>query len=220
MKWTVWVTMGCGLTLAGCRQEQPPARQRATPTVGRVAEGRAGPREEGPYRVTEEKLEGFIRYQKALLGVHEALLKDLERVGVKADGGGLDGAVSASMRVLEGRARAEEQARQEAGLTEEDVRELDRVVSAVINKRSLGTLVDASAAIKQWGRMRLSVPEEQRAGIDETLADLQEQQEEIQGLAEERRRFGDANIDMVLTREQELIRNQEAYLQKLTGGKR
>lgn len=212
----------CALA-AGCKKspatQGPPAGAPAAPKPGgKPAEQAANP---GRYTLSKDKLDGYVKYQQALIGIYDTLLKELEKVPPPpADGGRPNAAeMNASMRILQNRAKAEEQARKDAGLSAEDVHEIEPVVTAVINKRSMARLFDAEAAIKQWEQMRKSVSESQRAEIDRTIADMKKQQEETEKLTEERKQYGDANVDLVLTREEELIKNQNAYLQRLSGRK-
>src|SRR5206468_2004233 len=115
-----------------------------------------------------------------------------------------------AMRILESKAKAEELARSKAGLSERDAREIERMVVAVVNKRDMGRQFDPTTAIKQWEAMREKVPAEQRVEIDKSINDFKQQQEAVTRLLDERQEFGDANVDLLLTREEELTASYRA----------
>jgi len=227
-------TFACLATLgvlgsAACSGEKAPAAavQASKPAPSRPAPrttptpDAAGANPEGAYVLTKEKLDAYVRYQKALIGIYDGLLTALEKLpatALKPDAGrGAVAGANAAMRVLEGKARAEEQARTETGLSERDAREIERMVMAIVNKRNMGRSFDPTTAIKQWEAMREKVPADQRAELDKSINDLKEQQAELVKLSEERQQFGDANVDLILSREDELTQNYNAYLAKLTG---
>jgi hypothetical protein len=170
--------------------------------------------------LTPEKLDAYVRYQKALVGIYDTLLADLDKLPPPPAKPGQKGSVAsanAAMKMLEGKAKAEEKARTEAGLEERDAREIERMVTAILNKRHVGRTFDPTSAIKQWEAMREKVAPEQRAEFDKSIQELKAQQQEVLQLTEERAQFGDGNVDLILTREGELWASYNAYLAKLTG---
>jgi len=176
---------------------------------------------EGPYVLTRDTLDAYVRYQRAVLVIQDSLLTALSKLpatALKPDAGRASSqSAKAALRVLEAKARAEEQARLEAGLSERDAQEIERMVMAIINKRNLGRSFDPTTAINQWEAMRGKLPPAQRTELDHSVDDLKAQQAETSRLSEERRQFGDANVDLLLSREEELTRQYNAYLEKLTG---
>jgi hypothetical protein len=59
---------------------------------------------------------------------------------------------------------------------------------------------------------RNSVAPERRAALDATLDALREDEARVERLADEREAWGDANVDLLLTREKELVRLYEAQV--------
>lgn len=216
-----------GALVGGCKGEKP-AQKAPEKTAERGSTGEPGhaapgtsPADVGTYVLTQEKLDAYVRYQKALITVYDGLLKGLDRLpAAKPDAGRASGILGSNeaLRLLESKAKAEEKARAEAGLSERDAREIERMVMAIINKRNMGRSFDPTGAIKQWEAMRDKLSPEQRAELDKSINDLKAQQEEIVRLTEERKQFGDTNVDLILTREDELTQNYNAYMTRLSGG--
>jgi hypothetical protein len=120
--------------------------------------------------------------------------------------------VNAAMKLIESKAKAEEQARKEARLTEEDVNGLAEVVTAVISQRQLAQALQTEEELKKLEEMAAKLTPEQREELEPQLAAMRERNEELQKLAEVRRTYGDANVDLVLTREADLAKNYQDML--------
>jgi hypothetical protein len=75
-----------------------------------------------------------------------------------------------------------------------------------VRPMGLGKLSDDLAAARN------SLPPDSRAAVDATLETLKEDEARIERLADEREAWGDANVDLLLTREKELVRLYEARL--------
>jgi hypothetical protein len=225
MKQSIVLALMAAGTLAGSgcsREPRTPARTSAG-KVGSASQVSGRPEaadgSEEAYILSQERLDNYIQYQKALIGIYDGLLKDLENLPAKGGGSRAASAANANgaMRVLESKARAEEKARSDAHLSERDTRQIEQMVMAVLHKRGMARSFDPSAAIKQWESMRDALPADQRADLDRSIGELKQQQEEAMRLTEERRQFGDANVDLILSREDELTRGYEAYVNRLTG---
>jgi hypothetical protein len=59
---------------------------------------------------------------------------------------------------------------------------------------------------------RNSLPPDRRTAVDATLATLQEDEARLENLTDEREAWGDANVDLLLSREKDLVRLFEAQL--------
>jgi hypothetical protein len=59
---------------------------------------------------------------------------------------------------------------------------------------------------------RNSLPPDRRAAVDSTLTALREDEARVERLADEREAWGDANVDLLLTREKELVGLYEAQV--------
>jgi hypothetical protein len=220
MRRSLWVLCGV-LGLSGCKQEEAaPARpEAARPAPASPEAEQAAVEEEvggefGPeaYTVTQEKLDAYVGYQRKLLEAYESLQKDLAKV--KRDGGRGEGLaeVNATMKFIEGKAKAEEEARQEAGLSEEDVNGIAHVVTDVISQRQLTQALQFDEELKKLEEMQAKLTPEQREELAPQLAAMRERLEDLQSLTEARSTYGDANVDRVLTREEELTKNYQDML--------
>jgi hypothetical protein len=164
--------------------------------------------------VTKEKLDAYVGYQRKLLEAYEALLRDMAKVqGRMLDGGGdMLADMNAAMKLIESKAKAEEAARKEAGLTEEDVNGLAEVVTAVIGQRQLAQALQTEEELTKLEEMAAKLTPAQREELEPQLAAMRERTEELQKLVEVRRTFGDATVEVVLTREADLTKNYQDML--------
>lgn len=217
--WVLCVVLG----LSACKKEKAPSAPRpqeaAQPSHAphedeqAQEEGDAGA-EFGPttYALTKEKLDAYVGYQRKLLEAYESLLKDLAKVKLDAGKGDSLAEVNATMKLIEGKAKAEEAARKEAGLTEEDVNGIAEVVTAVISQRQLTAAVKTDEELKKLEEMQAKLTPEQREELAPQLAAMRERTEDLQKLTEARRTYGDTNVDLVLTREADLTKNYQDML--------
>ncbi len=224
MRRSLWV-LCMALGICACKRDKEaqasPSSQAARPSVAsseskQAEEGLEPGAEYGPsaYVVTKPKLEAYVGYQRRLLEAYEALLRDMAKVHgrLKEGEGEMVADVNAAMKLIESKAKAEEQARKEAGLTEEDVNGLAEVVTAVISQRQLAQALQTEEELKKLEEMAAKLTPEQREELEPQLAAMRERNEELQKLTEVRRTYGDANVDLVLTRETELAKNYQDML--------
>lgn len=222
MRRSLWV-LCVALGFSACKKEKaesaPAAPQAARPSPAPSQDEQADEEEPseaelapGPYPLTKEKLDAYVGYQRKLLDAYETLLKDL--VQTKRDAGKGDdlAEVNATMKLIEGKARAEEAARKEAGLSEVDVNGIADIVTAVISQRQLTQAFHIDEELKKLEEMQAKLRPEQREELAPQLAAMRERTEELQKLTEVRRTYGDANVDLVLTREEDLAKNYQDML--------
>jgi hypothetical protein len=217
--WVLCVVLG----FSACKKEKAESVPRA-PEADRPSTASHGdeqaPNDEGAgaefgphaYTVTKEKLDAYVGYQRKLLEAYESLLRDMAKVKLDAGKGDSLAEVNATMKLIEGKAKAEEQARKEAGLTEEDVNGLAEVVTAVIGQRQLTQALKIDEELKKLEEMQAKLRPEQREELAPQLAAMRERNEDLQKLSEVRRTYGDANVDLVLTREEDLTKNYQDML--------
>ena len=224
MRRSLWV-LCAALAFSGCKKEKAeevrPASEAARPSPasseGKQAEEEleAGA-EFGPsaYGVTKEKLDAYVGYQRKLLEAYEALLRDMAKVqGRMLDGGGdMLADMNAAMKLIESKAKAEEAARKEARLSEEDVNGIAEVVTAVIGQRQLAQALQTEEELTKLEELAAKLTPAQREELEPQLAAMRERNEELQKLVEVRRTYGDANVDVVLTREADLTKNYQDML--------
>jgi hypothetical protein len=212
---------------SGCSRGAGPAERSAVPFEGATEQhsGEAASRPGNPLRaggagdegaeetsgtsLTPRALDAFIGYQARLLALQTTFLEELG-----AEDGG------AAVVALRRHARAEEALRLEAGLTETEVEEIERLVSDVLSARAragaLGgrTGDPTSGDGGQWELDALSerLSTEQREELAQALESIRARQQEAAALGPERSRYGDAAVELVLGREEALWRNHELAL--------
>ncbi|WP_164000152.1 hypothetical protein [Pyxidicoccus caerfyrddinensis] len=211
------------LAFSACKKEEaaprPAPGEAAEPATGAPVEGAA---EVGPYTVTKEKLDAYVGYQRRMLEVYGSLLKGLHGLGALVDAGTPEAMASAraGLKVVEAKARSEAEARQQAGLSENDVNGIAEVVTAVISQRQLGRTLQYEEELKKLEALQAKLPPEQQEGLAAQVASMRRQVEAFEKLADARRDYGDANVDVVLTREDDLMKNYQEMLRVFTGTRR
>lgn len=221
MRRSLWV-LCLALGFSACKKEKTEpvepspeaARPSAAPSQGERASAEEPPAEAepGPYPVTKEKLDAYVGYQRKLLEAYDTLLKDLAQAKRDAKKGDELAEVNATMKLIEGKARAEEAARKEAGLSEEDVNGIADVVTAVIGQRQMIQALQMDEELKKLEEMQEKLTPEQREELAPQVAAMRERVEELQKLSEVRNTYGDANVELVLTREEDLAKNYQDML--------
>jgi DNA gyrase/topoisomerase IV subunit A len=224
MRRSLWV-LCAALAFSACKKEKAdaasPSTEAAWPSPASSEDKQAHEAPEpgaepapGSYVVKKEKLDAYVGYQRKLLEAYEALLRDMARVQGRMLDGGTEmlADVNAAMKLIESKAKAEEAARKEAGLSEEDVNGIAEVVTAVIGQRQLAQALQTEEELKKLEEMQAKLTPEQREELEPQLAAMRERNEELQKLVEVRRTYGDANVDTVLTREADLAKNYQDML--------
>ncbi|WP_141589140.1 hypothetical protein [Myxococcus sp. AB056] len=216
--WGLWVLVA----FSACKKPEdasgPPAG-----AVGEQAPGASGGVvEAGPYTVTKEKLDAYVGYQRRMLEVYGSLMKGLQNLGALVDAGTPEAMAAAreGLKVVEAKAKAEAEARREAQLSEADVNGIAEVVTAVVSQRQLGRTLQYEEELKKLEALQAKLPPEQQQGMAPQVASMRAQVEAFQTLADARRDYGDANIDVVLTREEDLIQNYQEMIRVFTGTRR
>jgi hypothetical protein len=212
------------LTFSACKKQEPPSEPAAGEAAGawdggpEAGEGGAP----GSYQVTKAKLDAYVGYQRRMLEVYGSLLKGLEGVGALVDAGTPEAkaAARAGLKLVEAKAKAEADARAEAGLSEDDINGIAEVVTAVISQRQLGRTLGYEEELKKLEALQERLPPEQRTELAEQVASMRQQVESFEKLAGVRRDHGDANVDVVLTREEDLMKNYQEMLRVFTGTRR
>jgi len=157
----------------------------------------------------------YVRYQRAMVDVYDALFRELEKLGKNVDGG--PSGIPPQVRVVEAKALAEEKARQEAGLSEGELGWIEPLVMDVLNARALARSLDPQGQIAELEAMRDQLTGDAREGLEQTILDLREEQEEAVRLTGVREKYGDANVEQVLRQEAALFENYELWLKKISG---
>lgn len=156
------------------------------------------------------KLDGFVRYQRQLAPLYAQLAREIDALARGGDGGESLEAMGLTPEVLARRAEQEQRVRAECGLAERDVLELGAITREIISRRSVARALAAGDELAQLSRIDATrLPPDQQAALKKTLAELKAKQEAAADLSAQRERFGGANVDRVLTRENELIESWE-----------
>lgn len=190
--------------ICACRDKPVPAAADAAP-AGQAASGPAG------WALSPPMLEGYLRYQRTLLVQAGKLQPPRWDGGLK----------SFEEPSVEQKASLDERARLEAGLTVEDVLKIEAMLSKVSARRMTARLMHMD---EQMPAAPVLDPDDPSRGADlekalKTQANLKKL---VQDLPDEREAFGTANIDVLLRREDELLKNWGLMMQvpELAQGKR
>ncbi|MCK8497457.1 MULTISPECIES: hypothetical protein [Myxococcus] len=223
MRKALWVLAGA-LALSGCKKdgaagsEAPGVEDAGAAGLDALEAAEAG----AAYVVTPEKLTAYVAYQRRMLDVYGSQVKGLQGLGVLVDAGTPEAMaeVRAGLKVVEAKAKAEAEARASAGLSVADINGLAQVVTAVIGQRQLGRTLQYEDELRKLEELQQKLPPEQREELAAQVASMRRQVESFQKLTDVRREYGDANVDVVLTREDELMKNYQEMLRVFTGTRR
>jgi len=101
-------------------------------------------------------------------------------------------------------AEAEERARKENGLSSRELKAIDQMVREIIGKRVHAGGLFREDTLQRLEEMKAKLPPERRHDAEESIAQLKREQDEFSRLSEERKKYGDENVDAILARESEL----------------
>jgi hypothetical protein len=195
------------LMSAGCRvQPQPPARDDGGPAsvLGATADA-------GPYRLSAAKLDAFLVYKRVVLEGGEPSVNKLREL-LRAVDGGEPGAVEQAWEILRVQGAREAAARTQTGLSAAEVRAIEPMAADVAAARVFARPLGLGKLSEDLAAARNSLPQDKRAGVDATLATLREDEARLERLADEREAWGDANVDLLLSREKQLVVLYEAQV--------
>ncbi|QRN94647.1 hypothetical protein JRI60_36820 [Archangium violaceum] len=218
MRKLLWVLFAAG-TLAGCKKDPAPAPAREETGVAADKDSKEASAEDfqelddgKPYVLTQAKLDAYVGYQRKVLDAYAAMNKALQDAKARVDSGKDVADLSASMKAIESKAESESRARREAGLTELDVNRIGALVTDVITQRHMSAMLDLSGELKKLEEMRARLNPEQQKELAPQIDTMRKRVEETEKLVGVRKVHGDANVDLVLTREQELMLNYQDML--------
>ncbi|MCI0572683.1 MAG: hypothetical protein L0Y66_18165 [Myxococcaceae bacterium] len=213
-----WVVLGLGA--GACASPAPTAQDpRSTPdAAGEAVEAQRAT----PPELTAAKLGAYLRYQRLRLEVDASLAREVSAVASRLEAGGAEGKRAArhAMRVLEAKAEAEERAREQTGLAREEVHHFGELVAAVLQPRVLARTLSLDDSIRTLEEQGARLQGDKGAELEAQLVPLRAQAEALRKMAAERQRYGDATVDLVLTREADLLQNHDAQLARLAGPSR
>jgi hypothetical protein len=218
-----WV-LALAVSFTACKKEWAPAPGEAKEQLAARLAGdqkpteAAGPEASGPYTITDEKLEAYVGYQRRMLKVYETVQKDMQGLEARAFKEGAPEVARARLKLIETKAKAEEEARREARLTEDDINGIAEVVTAVIAQRQLARQMGFDEELQKLEALQAKLTPEQQQDLAPQVAEMRKRSQEFEGLAELRRAFGEANVERVLAREQQLTQGYQDMLKAFSGG--
>jgi hypothetical protein len=221
MRKLLWVLFAVG-TLAACKKEAAPeAGQKeggsATQAGGSAAGAPEDAAEGKPYALTQQKLDAYVGYQRRMLDVYAATLSPPAVKAVRAGTPSDTQALAESMKRIESKAQKEAEARREANLSEEDVNRIGALVTDVIGERHLAAMMDLGGELQKLEATRAKLSPEQQQEMDPEIEALRKQVQKMEKLEALRATHGNANVDLVLTREKDLLKNYQDMLRAFGG---
>lgn len=214
-----WV-LAVAVVFSACKKEgafEPTSGEGADAAAARLA-GEVQPSDEsGPYAIRAEKLEAYVGYQRRMLKVYENVQKELQAVDARILKDGSPEAAKGRLKVIEAKAKAEEDARHEAGLSVDDVNGIAEVVTAVISQRQLARQMGFDEELKKLEGLQARLAPEQQKELAPQVAEMRQRAQEFEGLAELRRTYGEENVNLVLAQEQALTQGYQDMLKAFSG---
>ena len=182
----------------GCRRTEPrqPAAE-AGPVVVVPAAPDAG------LQLSVGKLDAFLAYERLLRGEPAPSSREVRRLSQAVDGGAR--ALEEAYAGLNRRTERAQAARLDAGLTQAEVQALETLTAEVALARAGSGGPEMEEALRSLEAAKDQLPAEQRAGVERTVARLRAHQERSRTLSDVRAHWGDAAVDVVLTREQAVL---------------
>ena len=220
MRKLLWVLFAVG-TLAACKKEATPEadpKGASAPRAGAMSAGAPeNAAEDKPYVLTQEKVDAYVGYQRRMLDVYAATLSPPAIKNVRAGTPSDTQALAESMKRIESKAQKEAEARREARLSEEDVNRIGALVTDVIGERHLATMMDLGGELQKLEATRARLSPEQQKEMDPEIEALRKQVQKMEKLEALRAAHGDANVDLVLSREKDLLKNYQDMLRAFGG---
>jgi hypothetical protein len=168
-----------------------------------------------PYALDADKLERFLTYQHAATA---ASIEALRRIGsVGADSGTLTAFAAVGGSLSDQKERVDA-ARKASGLSEQDIHAISPMVNDLAAKFVVGSSFDTSSLIKTLEQQAEHAPAQSKAQMAHAIAEMKATQERQAKLTEERAKWGDANVDLLLSKKDELITQYKENLAVLGGG--
>jgi len=225
MRKLLWVLFVAG-SLGGCKKEAAPAP--AQEAAGAAADmcqpealGEDFVDDSKPYVLTQPKLDAYVGYQRKVLDAYAAMARELQAAKARLTAGtevpGKGPSLSESMKAIESKAESEARARREAGLSEEDVNRIGVLVTDVITQRHMAAMLDLAGELKKLEDMQAKLKPEQARELAPQVETMRKRVQETEKLVAVRKVHGDANVDLVLTREQDLMTNYQDMLRSFGG---
>jgi len=210
----------CGAVLVlasvGCRKESPAPPARPAMTSPRPSSAPASPPEPAtPYVLDAAKLDRYIDYQRRVIAASREALQNIAKVGADA---GTFSALSQTSGALKQQGNAVDAALKESGLSKEDVHAIEPMVSDVTAELMASETMNQMNIIKTLEDQMQRVPPEARAQMEKTVKQMKDEQDSRAKLSKERAKYGDANVDLLVSKKDALVQLFKDSLALLSGG--
>lgn len=199
------------MSLAGCKKDRPapppPAAQEEFPAApGEAAREPARADQMGTLaapkvKVTSALLDEYLAYRKRVAERGQTAVEKFK--DGKVDPGRRAEEFAVRMRAIE------EKARQEAGLSRDEVVATGQLVSEVFAQRQIWKLSGGDEVLEKARAKLASLPAAEQQEAKVRLAKNEQSFQEMKTAQAARRRFGDAAVDAVLEREDALWKVQQ-----------
>ncbi len=144
-----------------------------------------------PIQLTERKLSSYLAYQHRMLAIY---------------GRALDAGSPRAGSAVPKLAEAEEEARKQCGLERDELTAIGQMVREVIGKRIYGATTPGDDSIERMKALQAKVSAEHREELARSISQLEASRNDFARMTEERKRYGDPNVDLLLAHEAELVR--------------
>ena len=98
----------------------------------------------------------------------------------------------------------------------QDLEQLESIVTKVIGKRAFARQLADDQSLEMLENVKAKVPLHRQKELEQLVSWNRAQRDQALSLLQERKRYGDANVDLILTREGELLRIWDSELAQLT----
>jgi hypothetical protein len=170
---------------AGCAKQ---ANDVAPATADRLGDIPMGEAAAAPIQLTDNKLNAYLAYQRRMLAIY---------------GGALDAGSSSAIPKL---AEAEEEARKQSHLERAELTAIGEMVREVIGKRIYGAPTPGDNSLERMKALQTKMSGERREELARSISQLEASRNDFARMTEERKKYGDANVDLLLAHEAELAR--------------
>ncbi len=212
------LVFGAGVVLASvaCRKESPPPPVISATTRPRPSSAPVPPPEPAkPYVLDAAKLDRYIEYQRKVIAASRETLQNIAKIGADA---GTFSALSQSSGALQEQGNAVNAALKESGLSKEDVHAIEPMVNDVTAELMASETVNQMNIIKMLEDQMQHVPPDARAQMEKTVKQIKDEQEARAKLTKEREKYGDANVDLLVSKKDALLQLFKDSMRILGGG--
>jgi hypothetical protein len=167
-----------------------------------------------PYVLDGDKLDRYIKYHRTVIAASFDALRNIGQIG--PDAGtvttlvGVKGALGDQKDKMDA-------ALKESGLTDADVTAIDPMVKDLSIQFTLGASFNQDALIEMLEKQAAQAPPQAKAQMEKSIAEMKAQKEARATLSVERKKWGDANVDVLVSRREQLVQMTNEGIAALGG---